>query len=336
MEEKALSILQDVTERVRYYARRNIADWLKLGEALTEAKGIVPRGEWEKYLLENAGMSKRMCENCMSAFRRFGTSDPDITRLNMSQVIALLPGSDEEIAKISEGGDIGQMSSREIQKAIRAAREEEQQKARENVAVMAEDKAMELARQKENFDRTLKAKVDETRAEQAGQIEALKARLTESQETVEHLRKAAEEAEARARDATQAAIDGARDVSLQSNKLEAEARRLREELADKDAMIQELQEQYDSLRDEYTDVQSAAARGDAERTNTDILSAESVGDAVRVFIGQVGRIPYMHGTFATMDDIQRDEYRANVMQVKEWAEKSLTALETVATEGGVY
>lgn len=336
MEEKALSILQDVTERVRYYARRNIADWLKLGEALTEAKGIVPRGEWEKYLLENAGMSKRMCENCMSAFRRFGTSDPDITRLNMSQVIALLPGSDEEIAKISEGGDIGQMSSREIQKAIRAAREEEQQKARENVAVMAEDKAMELARQKENFDRTLKAKVDETRAEQAGQIEALKARLTESQETVEHLRKAAEEAEARARDATQAAIDGARDVSLQSNKLEAEARRLREELADKDAMIQELQEQYDSLRDEYTDVQSAAARGDAERTNADILSAESVGDAVRVFIGQVGRIPYMHGTFATMDDMQRDEYRANVMQVKEWAEKSLTALETVATEGGVY
>lgn len=336
MEEKALSILQDVTERVRYYARRNIADWLKLGEALTEAKGIVPRGEWEKYLLENAGMSKRMCENCMSAFRRFGTSDPDITRLNMSQVIALLPGSDEEIAKISEGGDIGQMSSREIQKAIRAAREEEQQKARENVAVMAEDKAMELARQKENFDRTLKAKVDETRAEQAGQIEALKARLTESQETVEHLRKAAEEAEARARDATQAAIDGARDVSLQSNKLEAEARRLREELADKDAMIQELQEQYDSLRDEYTDVQSVAARGDAERTNTDILSAESVGDAVRVFIGQVGRIPYMHGTFATMDDMQRDEYRANVMQVKEWAEKSLTALETVATEGGVY
>lgn len=336
MEEKALSILQDVTERVRYYARRNIADWLKLGEALTEAKGIVPRGEWERYLLENAGMSKRMCENCMSAFRRFGTSDPDITRLNMSQVIALLPGSDEEIAKISEGGDIGQMSSREIQKAIRAAREEEQQKARENVAVMAEDKAMELARQKENFDRTLKAKVDETRAEQAGQIEALKARLTESQETVEHLRKAAEEAEARARDATQAAIDGARDVSLQSNKLEAEARRLREELADKDAMIQELQEQYDSLRDEYTDVQSAAARGDAERTNADILSAESVGDAVRVFIGQVGRIPYMHGTFATMDDMQRDEYRANVMQVKEWAEKSLTALETVATEGGVY
>lgn len=336
MEEKALSILQDVTERVRYYARRNIADWLKLGEALTEAKGIVPRGEWEKYLLENAGMSKRMCENCMSAFRRFGTSDPDITRLNMSQVIALLPGSDEEIAKISEGSDIGQMSSREIQKAIRAAREEEQQKARENVAVMAEDKAMELARQKENFDRTLKAKVDETRAEQAGQIEALKARLTESQETVEHLRKAAEEAEARARDATQAAIDGARDVSLQSNKLEAEARRLREELADKDAMIQELQEQYDSLRDEYTDVQSAAARGDAERTNADILSAESVGDAVRVFIGQVGRIPYMHGTFATMDDMQRDEYRANVMQVKEWAEKSLTALETVATEGGVY
>lgn len=335
MEEKALSILRDVTERVRYYARRNIADWLKLGEALTEAKGIVPRGEWEKYVLENAGMSKRMCENCMSAFRRFGTSDPEINRLNMSQVIALLPGSDEEIAKISEGGDIGQMSSRDIQKAIRAAREEEREKARESVAVMAEDKVRELARQKEGFDRTLKEKLDEARAEQAEQIEALKTRLNESMEAAKQLRQAAEEAESRARDATQAAIEGARDISVQSNRLEAEARRLREELADKDAMIEELQQQYDAIRDEYTAAQREAARGDAERSNGDILSAESVGDAVRIFIGQVGRIPYMHGAFAVMGESEKEEYRANIMQVKEWAEKSLSAMETVNGIGGV-
>lgn len=260
MEEKALSILRDVTEQVRYYARRNIADWLKLGEALTEAKGIVPRGEWEKYVLENAGMSKRMCENCMSAFRRFGTSDPEINRLNMSQVIALLPGSDEEIAKISESGDIGQMSSRDIQKAIRGPGRGTE-KARESVAVMAEDKVRELARQKEGFDRTLKEKLEEARAEQAERIETLKTRLNESMEAAKQLRQAAEEAESRARDATQAAIEGARDISVQSNRLETEARRLREELADKDAMIEELQQQYDAIRDEYTAAQREAPPG---------------------------------------------------------------------------
>lgn len=371
MEEKSLSILRDVTERVRYYARRSILDWLKLGEALIEAKAIVPHGEWENYLLENAGMGKRMCENCMSAFRRFGANDPEINRLNMSQVIALLPGSDEEIAKVSESGDLSKMSSREIQKAIRAAREEEQRKARESVAVMAEDKLRELARQKENFDRELKAKVEAARAEQsgeieelkakveaareersgeieairaeadealaakAGEIEALKNQLIESREAADHLRKAAEEAESRAREATQAAIDGAKDVSAQSSRLESEARKLREELADRDAMIQDLQEQYDSLRDEYTSAQSTAARGDAERTSADILSAEAVGDAVRIFIGQVGRIPFMHGTFSMMDEIEKDEYRACVAQIREWAEKSTAALETVSGIGGV-
>lgn len=37
----------------------------------------------------------------------------------------------------------------------------------------------------------------------------------------------------------------------------------------------------------------------------------------------------MHGTFAVMDESEKEEYRANIMQVKEWAEKSLSAVETV-------
>ena len=321
MEEKALSILNDITDRVKYYARRNMTDWLELGKALTEAKALVPHGSWEDYVLKNAGMSMKMCQNCMKAFQRFGTDNPDIAKLNMTQVISLLSGSDEEIQRISAGGPIEDMSSREIQKAIRAAREEEQQKAREGMEIMAQDKARELARQKEGFERTLKEKLDEARAEQADVMESLRYQLEESREAAETLRKAAEDAEARARDTAQAAIDGARDISLQTNRLETEARRLREELADKDAMIEELQRQYD--------------RGDAERSGAEILSAEAVGDAVRIFIGQVGRIPYMHGTFAMMDEREKEEYRANVMQVREWAEKSMNALDSVNGIGGI-
>lgn len=335
MEEKALSILNDITDRVKYYARRNMTDWLELGKALTEAKALVPHGSWEDYVLKNAGMSMKMCQNCMKAFQRFGTDNPDIAKLNMTQVISLLSGSDEEIQRISAGGPIEDMSSREIQKAIRAAREEEQQKAREGMEIMAQDKARELARQKEGFERTLKEKLDEARAEQADVMESLRYQLEESREAAETLRKAAEDAEARARDTAQAAIDGARDISLQTNRLETEARRLREELADKDAMIEELQRQYDAIRDEYTEAQRTAARGDAERSGAEILSAEAVGDAVRIFIGQVGRIPYMHGTFAMMDEREKEEYRANVMQVREWAEKSMNALDSVNGIGGI-
>lgn len=341
MEEKSLSVLNDVTERVRYYARRSAGDMLELGKALTEAKELVPHGDWEGYVKENAGMELRMAQNFMQAYRKWGTGNPDLSRLNVGQMIALLPASDEEIEKISGEKDLSGMSSREIKAAIQKARregraeaeEEQAEKTRDAMQCMANDKARELAKQKMAFDEELKKKVDETRAEQKDQIEAMRAQLAESREAADALRKQAEEAESRAQDAMRAAIEAGRDVSAQSAKLEAESRKLRQELADKDAIIEELQEQYDRVNCEYLDAQSAAAKGDAERRNTDILSAEAVSDAVRIFIGQVGRIPYMSGTFATMDDIQLEEYRANVLQVMEWADKSLRAMATVSGGG---
>lgn len=341
MEEKSLSVLNDVTERVRYYARRSAGDMLELGRALTEAKELVPHGDWEGYVKENAGMELRMAQNFMQAYRKWGTGNPDLSRLNVGQMIALLPASDEEIEKISGEKDLSGMSSREIKAAIQKARregraeaeEDQAEKTRDAMQCMANDKARELAKQKMAFDEELKKKVDETRAEQKDQIEAMRAQLAESREAADALRKQAEEAESRAQDAMRAAIEAGRDVSAQSAKLEAESRKLRQELADKDAIIEELQEQYDRVNREYLDAQSAAAKGDAERRNADILSAEAVSDAVRIFIGQVGRIPYMSGTFATMDDIQLEEYRANVLQVMEWADKSLRAMATVSGGG---
>ena len=335
MEEKALSILNDVTERVRYYARRSAGDMLELGKALTEAKALVPHGEWTGYLKENAGMEARTAQNFMQAYRKWGTEGERVAGLSIGQMIALLPATDAEMEKLTAENDVGSMSSREIKKAIQEAREEEQRKARESMDIMAQDKLRELARQKDAFDKTLKEQVSAAKAEQAEQIEALKERLNESQTAADELRSAMEDAEARARDATQAAIESARDVSAQSSKLENEARKLRQELADKDAMIEELQGQYDAMREDYLDAKSAIAKGDAERSTADILSAEAVSDSVRMFIGQVGRVPYMHGAFAAMNDMEREEYRACVEQVMEWAEKSLKAIETVRGIGGV-
>ena len=340
MEEKGLSILADVTERVRYYARRSAGDLLELGKALTEAKALVDFGQWQNYVKENAGMELRMAQNCMQAYRRFGAGKTDVSQLNMGQILALMPASDEEIKALSETGDVSAMSSREIKTAIKRAREEAAEeaaeKARDAMQCMANDKARELAKQKMAFEEELKKKVEEAKTESASEVEALQDALRESQAAADDLRNRLGDAEARARDATEAAIETGRDVSSRNNALKDEADRLRRELEDRDAVIAELQEQYDAMREDLGNAKRTIARGDAERSTADILSAEAVGDAVRIFIGQVGRVPFMHGTFAMMDEEQREAYRANVMQVAEWAGKSLTALETVATEGGVY
>lgn len=357
----SLMILEDVTRQVRYFAQKSAENMLLLGKALTEAKAMVPHGEWAEYVKRNTGLGERTAQNFMQAFKKFGTGNAILDGMSIGQIIPLLPATDEEIGKLAAENNLKGMSKREIEKALKKAREEAEteaaEKTRETLAAMAEDKARELARQKENFDRQMEAerkgkaaeieqltmqltesqeKAEQSRKNREAYIETLKTQLTESREAADALRKAAEDAEARAKDATQAAIDGARDVSAQSSKLEAEARKLRAELNEKDEMVQELQEQYDALNRDYLNLQSSTARGDAERTDADILSAEAFGDAVKMFIGQVGRIPYMHGTFATMDAVSRDTYSAYVMQVKEWAEKSLAALDTIATEGGVY
>ena len=350
MEELTLvqtGILKDVTERVRYYAHRSGEDMLELGKALTEAKGLVPRGEWEAYLKEYAGLGRRNAEYFMQAYQKWGKDAGKIEGLKIGQIIPLLSATAEETEKIAAGNDLKDMSSREIREAVRKAREEEREKARESMETLAQDKIQALAKQRESMENAMQIRLDEairnveTEAREKAiakeqELAELREKLQESREAAEALRRQAEEAESRAKDAMQAAIEGSRDVSERSAKLDAESRRIQQELADKDAAIRELQEQFDEMQRDYLDAKSALAKGDAERSNDEILSASAMGEAVRLFIGKVGRVPYMHRTFAAMENTQLEEYRVNVLQVKEWAEKSLTALETVATEGGVY
>ncbi len=333
------AILADVTERIRYYARRSGADLLELGKALTEAKALVPRGEWEAYVKDNAGLEKRSAEYFMQAFRKWGTDNADISVLNAGQIIALLPATEEEIKKISEDGKLSDKTTREIKAAIKRAREDWEEEAaeknRDAMQCMANDKARALQKQKDAFDKLLSEKLREAEAEKADQISAMKAQLDALQRESDALRFRAAQAEESAEEATRAAIEGSKDVSARSNELEAEKRKLRQELDDKDELIREMQEQYDAMQADLLNAKSTIAKGDAERSTTDILSSESVNDAVRMFIGQVGRIPFMHSAFATMSAEEREEYRANILQIREWAEKSLLAVETVNGNGGV-
>ena len=252
--------------------------------------------------------------------------------------LPLLPASDEEIKALRENNDVSSMSSREIQKAIQNARkegreeaeQEQAEKTREALKCMADDKASALAKQKMAFDEEMRKQSSAS----AEAMDALRAELNESLAAAESLRAQVEEAESRAKDATQAAIDAGKDVSAQSNRLEAEARRLRQELEDRDAEIEDMQRKYDAMRDDLIAAQQIVARGDAERTNADILSAEALCDDVQSFISRNGRLPFMHGTFATMDALTRDNYRAPVLQLQDWCRKCLDAMDAVDGNGG--
>lgn len=322
-----LSIVENLAREARHYSEQTSFNMLQLGRVLTEAKELVPHGEWAKWVGENADVDLRGAQYFMQCYATYGL-DPEMAKLGQSKLRSMLALTDGQREKLLAENDVQNMSVRKLKDEVRKAREEEQEKAREavaaekvNAAKMAESAARKAA--------------NDARTEYEEQLETMKAELEDHKRIAQELKERAELAEAQAKDALEDAIKAGKDVSSRSAEIEAEAKRIRQELEDKDAIIEDLQAQYDDVNRRYLDMQQSAARGDAERSTADILSAEAVCNAVRMFIGQVGRVPYMHGTFATMDDIQLEEYRANVLQVKEWAEKSLKAMNTVNGNGGI-
>ena len=322
-----LSIVENLAREARHYSEQTSFNMLQLGRVLTEAKELVPHGEWAKWVGENADVDLRGAQYFMQCYATYGL-DPEMAKLGQSKLRSMLALTDGQREKLLAENDVQNMSVRKLKDEVRKAREEEQEKAREavaaekvNAAKMAESAARKAA--------------NDARTEYEEQLETMKAELEDHKRIAQELKERAELAEAQAKDALEDAINAGKDISSRSAEIEAEAKRIRQELEDKDAIIEDLQAQYDDVNRRYLDMQQSAARGDAERSTADILSAEAVCNAVRMFIGQVGRVPYMHGTFATMDDIQLEEYRANVLQVKEWAEKSLKAMNTVNGNGGI-
>lgn len=322
-----LSLVDSLAREARYYSEQTGFNMLQLGRVLREAKPLIEYGKWLDWVTENAGLDVRGAQYCIACYETYGL-DPDKAKLGQSKLRAMLPMSEEEREKLLKEKDVSAMSVRElkdeVKKKVQAAREEEQEKAREAVAA-----------EKENAARMAESAARKARAEAAEELEALRAELSENREAAEELRKRAEMAESQVQDAMEAAREAGKNISAKAATLQAEEERIRREIAEKDAAIEELQEQYDELNKKYLDGLSAISRGDAERSTADILSAEAVSDAARLFIGQVGRIPYMHGTFATMDNRQREEYREIILQVKDWADRSLEALETIDGIGGV-
>jgi len=327
---KDVSAIEGLAMEAR--ALRNCIDvnmW-QLARVFVEAKPLVPHGEWEKWLEVNADCSVRTAQDMIAAFKRFG-GKPQLENIGRSKAFKLLPLPEGAEEKFMQEHDVSSMSAREIEKAVKAAREEEREKAKadaEEQIRKAEDEARETVNE---AWRKTNAKLEETEQ----QMEDLKAQLSDSRGIAEALRIAVEDAEARAQAATQAAIDGAKDVSAQSAKLNAEAEKMRRELQDRDEMIAELQDQYNRVQTEYLNLQSTVAKGDAERAPADQLTPEVLAAAVRSFIGATARMPHMRTAFAMMDDEKKEEYSILLETIETWAKGSREALETTGAEGTV-
>jgi len=108
---------------------------IEIGRRLAEAKSLVDHGHWGEWLQQNVNYSDRTAQNLIKIFEQygdkgmdplFGESPEEFQELSYTQAIALLsiPTLDEREAFVKEH-DVQEMSTRELQEAIKARKEAE-------------------------------------------------------------------------------------------------------------------------------------------------------------------------------------------------------------------
>lgn len=304
-ENAGLTLLGGLAQEAQYYAKSIANGMIQLGRVLTEAKPLVKHGEWENWIRENAGCSVRYAQAFMQAYARFG-NNPAVAQIGergkIFKLLSLPAGTEDEFLKEN---DVASMSAREVDEAVRKVREQlnaelnAEREARRRAEVQVRDMMEREPEIPEEIRAQLHAQAD-TIASQAGEIERL--------------------------------ADAGRVALAETNELRRENSELQREIADRDEMLAESQEEYDRLQSDLLNMQSIAAKGDAERVPADTLTVDVFSGAVRQFMGTCARMPQMRHRFADMALTEKNDWDELLRVVEKWASDSREAMNTIVCE----
>ncbi|WP_302360322.1 DUF3102 domain-containing protein [uncultured Megasphaera sp.] len=163
---------------------------IEIGRRLVEAKSLVPHGSWRDWLEQNVDYSERTAQNLIKLYDQYSDKGMDalfdnnldvFSDLSYTQAVALLslPTIDER-KEFLEAHDVGSMSTRELQEAIKA------QKAAEDEAASLKE---ELHAEKEKS-----RKIQNEATLQNGNLRETERKLQEKIEEAEQLQRDLEEA----------------------------------------------------------------------------------------------------------------------------------------------
>ncbi len=191
---------------------------IEIGKRLCEAKEMVPHGEWAAWLECSVNFKQSTANNLMKIYTEYGAIQGELWgasaksqtfgNLTYSQAVALLAVPAEEREEFVEKNDAANMSTRELQEAIKARDEaiKERDKAREKLEeeiksreteidkVIEKDlkenkklqKDLDFANKKLELEKkqhdTLMKVAEKDKEEQKAEIERLKAELAEAEE----------------------------------------------------------------------------------------------------------------------------------------------------------
>ena len=258
---------------------------IQIGEKLKEAQGMVPAGEWVKWLSENLNYSQRQAYNFMEIATNYGDSNSPYfnlqtsANLSISKALELLRLPDEEVENFAETHDIENESvrslkdqisqlkkekteaeerAREAEQASSSVNDEEVAKLREreqeleqsvkNTLERESDLQIKLDKAKEDLKKA-KAKLKES---EAAKDEEIQDRLAKASAELEEKAKA--DAHAEAEEELQKQKEQISNLAEQVEKLEAEKAKLSNtSLMEFKVMVDQLQDVYFKINDLITE-----------------------------------------------------------------------------------
>ncbi len=188
--------LDIVAAEIRALTASALNNILEIGRRMHEAKEMLPHGEFGKWLEENTDYSTSTANNFMRLFDAYADAQGSLFgaevncqtfgKLSYSKALALLAVPAEEREEFVESHDVGAMSTRELQAAIKERDEAREGAARAEANAAASEKARakmaeDMAMTRELLERALE---DKTAAEEkAGEeLANLKAQLEEAKQ----------------------------------------------------------------------------------------------------------------------------------------------------------
>lgn len=310
-----LTRLRQLEIQAEMFSQNAAMNLLQLGRVIAEARPDIPYGEFDQWCRKHARMSKRTAEQYMQAYAEFGL-DTKIAELGTSKIIKLLPMAQEERDKLLAENDVAAMSTRQLDAAIKEQREKLLAEARAEAQAEI-DAANAAAREAEQRAIEAENRPPEVPKELTDQLNANRQTIQEQQAEIDRL-----------------ATVG-RETLAEKQRLVQENKDLNRDLRERDEDMAAMQADLQSAQDELLNLQSAQARGDAERIPADVLTPDVFSMAVNTFIGTCCRLPQMGRAFSAMSEDEREAYGQSLRALEKWAESARVALNCISYEEAI-
>jgi DNA repair exonuclease SbcCD ATPase subunit len=138
--------IRQIDSQARQYV---LVSAIEIGRRLHEAKALVPHGSWGKWLKENVNYSQSTANNFMRIADEYeGANLQALGNISYTQAVALLALPAEEREQFVVEHNVTEMSSRELQAAIKEKQELERKLKEQEEALRAEQARVEEERKK--------------------------------------------------------------------------------------------------------------------------------------------------------------------------------------------